>query len=88
MIMLKAPWKDGAQCSYSTVDDLDGLTPLEMAKQLFANNVVEEHPGEYVLVDYRVGYEYPLTKKGVPSRVRKYVRHETELGRFTAEQLK
>jgi len=31
---------------------------------------------------------YPLTKKRVPSRVRKHVRHETELGRFTAEQLK
>jgi hypothetical protein len=88
MIQLKMPPDDnGGTVSKSTIDYcLKGLIePLVIARKLFEGE--DPKPGIYTLVDNRSRYGYPLTKKGVPSKVRKWIRNEVVLGVFVAAEL-
>jgi hypothetical protein len=86
MIELKTPWHNGFQYSSSTWDDLTGLSPLDIARIIFGKQP-SRYEGEYVLVDNRSRFGYPLTKKGVPSKIKKWIANETEIGRFTLTEL-
>ena len=61
-------------CSISSCIEPKG-TPLEIARELFAHYGIGKQ-GPYLLIDDRSGFRHPLTKKGVPSKVRKYVREK------------
>ena len=88
MIQLKMPPdENGAVGSISTADYcLKGLVePLFIARKLFEGQ--KPRPGIYTLVDNRSRYGHPLTKKGVPSKVKKWIQNEVVVGVFTAEEL-
>jgi hypothetical protein len=88
MIQLKMPPNEhGYVISKGMMDFcLDGLTePLAIARKLFEGE--DPKPGIYTLVDNRSRYGHPLTKKGVPSKVKKWIQNEVVLGTFTAGEL-
>jgi len=87
MLELQEPLgANGCRFRFSTIADLPS-DPLLAAKELF-RHVGKPEPGEYILIDNRSGFRHPLTKQGRPSKKRKWVTEEIELGRWTAEELR
>ena len=80
-IQLRGASKDGFQISCEPIEDWTGMSPLEIARVIWDRGFHRE-PGEYTLIDDRSGYRHPITKKGVPSKVRKWIKEEIVLGRF------
>lgn len=85
-IQLRGPCKDGFQVTCEPMEDWTGKTEIEIARVIWDRGFFSK-PGEYTLIDNRSGFRYPVTKKGVPSKVRKWVKEEVVLGRFTEKEL-
>ena len=68
-----------------------GLDPtgtlLQMARTLYLHSCSQRRKGEYVLWDRTCKRNYVTLKSGRCSARKRWIHHQVELGRFTAEQL-
>jgi hypothetical protein len=87
MFELQTPKDSGFGTCWSTIADLPA-DPLAAARELFKKCACNPQPGLYSLVDNRSGYRHPMTKAGKPSKRKKWVKEETVLGQWTADELK